>query len=457
MAVTGQRSFDDLGRSLHEVTFCVIDIETTGGTAADGGITEIGAVKLRGGERLGTFQTLVNPGLPIPPQITVLTGITQSMVLPAPHPEEVLPDLLEFVGDAVIVGHNVRYDLGYLNAALERSGRPRFPNQWVDTCALARRLVRDEVPNCRLGTLASRLGLPHRPTHRALDDALATGDLLHVLLERAAGFGVTGLDDLLTLPKIAGHPQVAKLTLTDGLPRTPGRLPVPRPGRPGALRRQGLQPAHPRALVLLGRRAAEGRASSCARSTASTIAPAAAASRRRCSRCASSTGSSPASTARPRAGGSTPTSSSPSSGSPGCRSCATVAARRRALPRPAAVDPRRAAGRRGDPDRAADPALHRPPGQPVGPVRGCADRRGAVPVRRHALRGRLPGGGRTPPPRPDRRPLASSSPSSASASTRWPPPSGSRRPPTSATGPPPSPTPSGASGAWTGCGGPGGC
>ena len=222
MAVTGQRSFEDLGRSLHDVTFCVIDIETTGGTAADGGITEIGAVKLRGGERLGTLQTLVNPGLPIPPQITVLTGITHSMVLPAPHPEEVLPDLLEFVGDAVIVGHNVRYDLGYLNATLERSGRPRFPNQWVDTCALARRLVRDEVPNCRLSTLASRLGLPHRPTHRALDDALATGDLLHVLLERAAGLGVTGLDDLLTLPKIAGHPQVAKLTLTDGLPRTPG-------------------------------------------------------------------------------------------------------------------------------------------------------------------------------------------------------------------------------------------
>jgi DNA polymerase-3 subunit epsilon len=218
----GQRSIEDLGRSLHEVTFCVIDIETTGGSAADGGITEIGAVKLRAGERLGTLQTLVNPGLPIPPQITVLTGITQAMVLPAPHPEEVLPDLLEFIGDAVIVGHNVRYDLGYINGALERSGRPRLPNRWIDTCALARRLVRDEVPNCRLGTLARSLRLPNRPTHRALDDALATGDLLHVLLERAAGLGVLGLDDLLALPKIGGHPQVAKLTLTEQLPRCPG-------------------------------------------------------------------------------------------------------------------------------------------------------------------------------------------------------------------------------------------
>ncbi|MEJ7582780.1 MAG: DEDD exonuclease domain-containing protein, partial [Acidimicrobiales bacterium] len=218
----GQRTFDELGVPLHDVTFCVIDVETTGGTAADGGLTEVGAVKLLGGRCLGTFQTLINPGLAIPPQITVLTGITQSMVLPAQRPHEILPTLLEFVGDAVIVGHNVRYDLGYLNHALERSGRPRLTNRWVDTCALARRLVREEVPNCRLSTLADRLRLPHRPSHRALADALATGDLLHVLLERAAGFGVLGLDDLLALPTLAGHPQVAKLRLTDHLPRKPG-------------------------------------------------------------------------------------------------------------------------------------------------------------------------------------------------------------------------------------------
>jgi len=217
-----QRSFDDLGTPLREVTFCVIDLETTGGSAERCGITEIGAVKLRGGECLGTFQTLVNPGAAIPPEITVLTGITQAMVLPAPRIESVLPALLEFMGDAVVVGHNVRFDLGFLRAALERSGRPRLSNRSVDTCALARRLVRDEVPNCKLGTLATRLRLDHRPSHRALDDALATGDLLHLLLERAAGLGVTGLDDLLALPTIGGHAQAAKLPLTSGLPREPG-------------------------------------------------------------------------------------------------------------------------------------------------------------------------------------------------------------------------------------------
>jgi DNA polymerase-3 subunit epsilon len=217
-----QRSFDDLGTPLFEVTFCVIDLETTGGTAADGGITEIGAVKLRAGECLGTFETFVNPGHAIPRQITMLTGITESMVATAPPPDVVLPTLLEFIGDAVVVGHNVRYDLGYLNAALERSGREPLANPTLDTVRLARRLVRDEVPNCRLGTLADRFRLPHRPCHRALDDALATGDLLHLLIERAAAFGVCGLDDLISLPTLAAHPQVAKLRLTDRLPRRPG-------------------------------------------------------------------------------------------------------------------------------------------------------------------------------------------------------------------------------------------
>jgi DNA polymerase III subunit epsilon len=217
-----QRSFDDLGTPLHQVTFVVVDVETTGGSPATCAITEVGAVKLRAGEVLGTFQTLVNPGTAIPPSITVLTGITEAMVLPAPRIEAVLPALLEFIGGAVLVGHNVRFDLRFLDAALTRAGRRRLANRWVDTAALARRLVRDEVPNCKLSTLAARLRLAHRPNHRALDDALATGDLLHALLERTGRMGICGLDDLLSLPRLAGHPQAAKLALTERLPRAPG-------------------------------------------------------------------------------------------------------------------------------------------------------------------------------------------------------------------------------------------
>jgi DNA polymerase-3 subunit epsilon len=218
-----QRSFDDLGTPLHDVTFVVLDFETTGGSAATCSITEVGAVKLRGGECLGTFQTLVNPGMAIPPSIVYLTGITEAMVAPAPRIESVLPAFLEFIGeDAVIVGHNVRFDLSFLRAAMHAGGYPALRNRWVDTCGLARRLVREEVPNCKLGTLASHFRLATRPTHRALDDAMATGELLHYLLERAGSIGVTALDDLLMLPKIDSHPQLHKLRLTTSLPRAPG-------------------------------------------------------------------------------------------------------------------------------------------------------------------------------------------------------------------------------------------
>jgi DNA polymerase III subunit epsilon len=215
-------SLDPLSQPLHAVTFCVVDLETTGGSPASSTITEVGAVNFRGGERLGTLQTLVNPGVPVAPEVTALTGITPAMLAPAPTIAEVLPSLAEFVGGAVLVGHNLRFDTSFLDAALAATGRSVLDHLRVDTVPLARRLLGDEVPDCKLGTLAAHLGLDHRPTHRALDDALATAELLHLLLERAAAFGVTLLDDLLTLPQLAGHPQAAKLRQTTRLPRSPG-------------------------------------------------------------------------------------------------------------------------------------------------------------------------------------------------------------------------------------------
>ncbi|WP_051062473.1 DEDD exonuclease domain-containing protein [Ilumatobacter nonamiensis] len=221
-SIEQQRSFDELGTPLNDVTFCVLDLETTGGNRNDDMITEVGVVKVRGGECLGTFQTLVNPGRAIPPQISILTGLTDALVAPAPRIEAVLPSLLSFLGDSVLVAHNAGFDVGFVRAALARAERPAWNGTIVDTVHLARRLVRDEVPNCKLSTLASRLRLDHQPSHRALDDALATTDLLHLLIERASGLGVLGLDDLVALGKIGGHPMAPKLKLTAGLPRTPG-------------------------------------------------------------------------------------------------------------------------------------------------------------------------------------------------------------------------------------------
>lgn len=218
------RSFDDPATALVEVTFVVLDLETTGGSAHACAITEVGALKFKGGECLGTFQTLVNPGdgVRLPPEIVYLTGITEAMVAPAPSIEAVLPAFVEFIGDAVIVGHNVRFDLGFLRANLARLGYRPLTNRFVDTCALARRLVRDEVPNCKLGTLARHFRTAADPCHRALDDARATAEVLHHLLERAATLGVLALDDLLALPTTAAHPQVAKLRWVAALPRSPG-------------------------------------------------------------------------------------------------------------------------------------------------------------------------------------------------------------------------------------------
>jgi DNA polymerase-3 subunit epsilon len=217
-----QQSLDDLGTPLAQVTFVVVDLETTGGSARSDAITEIGALKLRGGELLGTFETLVNPGVPIPPLITVLTGITEAMVLPAPPITEVLPAWLEFARDAVVVGHNIRFDISFLDAALVANGYTPHTNRRVDTIGIARRLVRDEVPNLKLSTLARHFRTQAEPVHRAYADAAATAEVLHALLERAASFGVLGLDDLLALPSMRAHPSAAKLALTAKLPRAPG-------------------------------------------------------------------------------------------------------------------------------------------------------------------------------------------------------------------------------------------
>jgi len=217
-----QRSFDEMGAPLCDVPFCVLDLETTGTTPPDCAITEIGAVLYRGGEEIGSFQTLVDPGCEIPPFITILTGITHAMVINAPKIDEVFPAFLEFLGGAVIVGHNVRFDLSFLNAAALDLGYGKLGNRWVDTLGLARRLVRKEVRNLKLATLAAHFRAPTKPTHRALEDARATAWILHRLLERAGTLGVTALEDLLQLPTARGSEHYAKIRLTDALPRRPG-------------------------------------------------------------------------------------------------------------------------------------------------------------------------------------------------------------------------------------------
>jgi DNA polymerase-3 subunit epsilon len=219
-----QRSFDELGRPLRDQTFCVVDLETTGGSAAGGSmITEIGAVKVRGGEVLAEFQTLVNPCRSIPAFIAVLTGITDSMVASAPRIEQVLPQFLEFAQGCVLVAHNAPFDVGFLKHFASEQGRPWPTFEVLDTARLARRVItRDDAPNCKLGSLATLFGASTTPDHRALSDARATVDVMHGLFARLGSLGVHTLEELQTFSARVSQAQRRKRHLAEALPHAPG-------------------------------------------------------------------------------------------------------------------------------------------------------------------------------------------------------------------------------------------
>src|SRR3954469_15661915 len=218
------RTFDELGRPLRDVTFCVVDLETTGGSAAAGSmITEIGAVKVRSGEVLGEFQTLVNPHTSIPPFIAVLTGITNSMVASSPPIESALPAFLEFAQGTVLVAHNAPFDVGFLKHFAELQQRPWPAFEVLDTARLARRVVtRDDAPNCKLSSLAVAFGSSTTPNHRALSDARATVDVLHGMIERLGNLGVHTLEELQTFSSRVTSAQRRKRHLAEHLPHEPG-------------------------------------------------------------------------------------------------------------------------------------------------------------------------------------------------------------------------------------------
>ncbi len=217
-------SFDELGRPLREVTFCVVDLETTGASVQGGArITEIGAVKVRAGEVLGEFQTLVNPHAQIPPFIAVLTGITNSMVASSPPIESALPAFLEFAQGTVLVAHNAPFDVGFLKHFAAEQGRPWPGFEVLDTARLARRVItRDDAPNCKLSSLAIAFRSSTTPNHRALSDARATVDVLHGLMERLGGLGVHTLEELQTFSSRVSPAVRRKRYLAEHLPHSPG-------------------------------------------------------------------------------------------------------------------------------------------------------------------------------------------------------------------------------------------
>ncbi|MDY0112802.1 MAG: DEDD exonuclease domain-containing protein [Corynebacterium sp.] len=188
-------STDELG--LGETTFVVVDLETTGMRAGDDHIIEIGAVRVRGGVEEGRFSELIDPGMPLPSFISDLTGIEDSDLDGAPQLGTVLPRFLEFAAGSVWVAHNAPFDIGFLRASCGQLGIAWPAPTVVDTLQLARRLLdRKRTGSFRLGDLARYVGAEVTPNHRALDDAAATVDVLHHLIERLAGHSVETVGEL---------------------------------------------------------------------------------------------------------------------------------------------------------------------------------------------------------------------------------------------------------------------
>ena len=218
-----QVAFDEMEPLLSEVTFVVVDLETTGTRSGADEITEIGAVRVRGGEVLAELSTFVSIRGSLPPQISRLTGIAPEDLVGAPALGEVMATFFEFSRGAVLVAHNAGFDLGFLRAAARATGHPWPEPRTLCTLALARRVLhRGETRGHRLGELAAHLGSAVDPNHRALQDARATVDVLHALISRIGDCGVSTLSELKAYDGRLAPEVRRRATLTESLPARPG-------------------------------------------------------------------------------------------------------------------------------------------------------------------------------------------------------------------------------------------
>lgn len=181
--------------ALGDAEYVIFDIETTGLSVTSNKIIELAGVKMKEGKEIDRFSTFIDPHERIPYNIQQLTNITDDMVKGAPELEEMLPKFLEFVGDAVLVAHNARFDIGFIQANCKQLGLPEVKNPVLDTLELAR-LLFPTLKNHRLNTLTDKFKVNLENHHRAIDDSIALGHVLFHLLKEAAERGYSQLDRL---------------------------------------------------------------------------------------------------------------------------------------------------------------------------------------------------------------------------------------------------------------------
>ena len=207
---------------LESATYVVVDLETTGLSPGSSSICEIGAVRVRELELEERFETLVNPRRPLPAAIAALTGIDPRALRGAPPVELAVRRFLEFAGDAVLVAHNARFDIGFLDREVERLTGRRIAAPVVDTVWLARRVLADRVQRVGLASLAHFFGTATRPCHRALPDAEATAEILLALIGLAQERGAGTVAELADLAAPRARRLAGKRSLVAGAPPRPG-------------------------------------------------------------------------------------------------------------------------------------------------------------------------------------------------------------------------------------------
>src|SRR5512133_2303778 len=207
---------------LEEAEFVVFDLETTGLSAERNRICEIGAVRVRALEQVDHFQSLVNPGVPLPDPVARLTGLRERELRSAPSVSSVVQRFLTFAGDALLVAHNARFDQRFLERQLVLAHDRRLSEPPLCTAALARRLLEGRLRRVGLASLAHFFGVPTRPCHRALPDAEATAQVLVHLIGLAQELGARRLSELRGLAAPRKRRVYGKRSLAKGAPTRPG-------------------------------------------------------------------------------------------------------------------------------------------------------------------------------------------------------------------------------------------
>ena len=184
----------DKGQTIDDTTYCVFDLETTGISFRTEKITEIGIMKYRNGEVIDEFSTFVNPEKPIPMRVQEITNITDEMVKDAPTIEEILPKVMEFFGDSVLVAHNADFDTSFIRYNCEKNNI-KFTNTYLDTLQLAKELFPD-YKKYKLGIIAENLGIKVEVAHRALDDVDTTVKVFRVMLNMLKDKKIEKLADI---------------------------------------------------------------------------------------------------------------------------------------------------------------------------------------------------------------------------------------------------------------------